>query len=420
MDHFSYNAEGRYCAEDVPLPRIADAVGTPFYCYSTATLLRHYQVFSASFAHAAPLVCFAVKANGSLAVLATLAQAGAGADVVSQGEILLARRAGVPASRIVFSGVGKTEAEMAFALEEGIFQFNVESEPELRALSAVASAKGATAAVAVRVNPDVASGTHAKIATGAKDTKFGVPMSEAPPLYALAAALPGIRVQGVSMHIGSQLTSLAPFAEAFSRLRMFVGTLRQAGHGIRTVDLGGGLGIPYHDEAPPLPEAYAQLVRREMDGIDAQLIFEPGRVLAGNAGILVTRVIYVKRTAGRKFIVVDAGMNDLIRPSLYEAHHDIVPVRKPEGGAAVEEADVVGPVCETGDIFAQARKLSLPAAGDLLAFRSAGAYGASMASTYNARLLPAEVMVRGSEFAVVKTRQSYEELFSRDRLPPWF
>lgn len=418
MDHFEYRG-GELHAEAVPFRKIADSLGTPFYCYSTATLTRHYNVLTQSLAPLPHRVCYAVKANGSLAVIRTLAKLGAGADVVSEGEIRLALAAGVPASKIVFSGVGKTASEMAYALEQGIFQFNLESEPELALLSEVAVSKGAKANIAVRINPDVVAGTHAKISTGQKESKFGISISRADAIYAQAATLPGIEVQGVSVHIGSQLVNLDPFVQAFVRVREFVGQLRGAGHNIRTVDLGGGLGIPYGSEEPPLPQAYAEVVKREMQGIGAELVFEPGRLLVGNAGVLVTRVIYVKHTEGKIFVIVDAGMNDLLRPTLYHAYHDIVYVRVPAGDAPTELVDVVGPVCETGDFFAEKRLLKLPRAGDLLAIRSAGAYGASMASTYNARLLVPEVMVNGDEFAVIRPRQTYEEMLAAQVLPPW-
>ncbi|MDE3059829.1 MAG: diaminopimelate decarboxylase [Pseudomonadota bacterium] len=416
MDHFHYK-NGVYHAEDVPLDRLAQDIGTPFYCYSTATLTRHYQVFSGHFPGAK--ICYAVKANGNLAILKTLAKLGSGADVVSEGEIRLALAAGVRAQDIVFSGVGKTAGEMAFALEKDIFQFNVESLPELELLSEVAIARKTKARIAVRVNPDVDPKTHAKIATGHKASKFGIGMDQAMAVYKRAAQLKGITVQGVSVHIGSQLTHLEPFAQAFARVRAFVGELRAQEIAIATLDLGGGLGIPYGKEELPLPDAYADIVRRETAGLNCQLIFEPGRVLAGNAGILVTRVVYVKENEGRFFVIVDAGMNDLIRPALYEAYHGIVPVIAPTGDAPTELVDVVGPVCETGDIFAEQRLLKVPKAGDLLAFRSAGAYGASMSSTYNARPLVAEVMVNGSQRAVVRRRQTYEELLARDQLPQW-
>lgn len=414
MDHFQYK-DGAYHAEDVSLAALAKEVGTPFYCYSAATFTRHYQVFAEHFPQAK--ICYAVKANGNLAVLRTLAKLGAGADVVSEGEIRLALAAGVKAENIVFSGVGKTKTEMAFALDKDIFQFNVESEPELDLLNDTARARNKRARIAIRINPDVDPGTHAKISTGRGETKFGVGMEDALPLYKKAAALPGIEVQGVSVHIGSQLTSLKPFKAAFAHVALFVRELSGQGIAVKTVDLGGGLGIPYGADQPPLPRAYADIVNEEMRGVDAQLIFEPGRVLAGNAGILVTRVLYVKESAGRTFVVVDAGMNDLLRPALYEAYHDIVPVAESKGAPVA--VDVVGPVCETSDIFAAQREMPLPKAGDLLAIRSAGAYGASMASTYNARPLVAEVMVKGKEWAVVRPRQSYEEMLGTNRLPEW-
>lgn len=418
MDYFHYK-NGQYHAEDVSITALAEAVGTPFYCYSTATLLRHYQVFAESLKALTPKICYAMKANDSLAVVATLARAGAGVDVVSQGEIMLALRAGVAAKDIVFSGVGKTAEEMAYALRAGIFQFNVESEPELLLLNEVALSLGARAPIAIRVNPDVEAGTHAKISTGQKESKFGIAMTESLPVYRLAASLPGIAVQGVSVHIGSQLTSLAPFAEAFARVRGFVELLRVQGIPITTVDLGGGLGVPYNEEMPPAPRDYAETVRAAMQGLGVQLVFEPGRLLVGNAGILVTRVIYVKRTPARNFVIVDAGMNDLIRPTLYDAYHEIIPVAEPATGAAREAVDVVGPVCETGDIFASNRSLHLPAAGDLLALRTAGAYGAVMACTYNARPLLAEVMVNGAQHALIRPRQTYEEMLASGRLPEW-
>lgn len=415
MDYFHYKG-GVYHAEDVPLDALAREVGTPFYCYSTATLKRHYQVFSGHFPGAK--ICYAVKANDNLAVVKTLAALGSGADVVSGGEIRIALAAGVAPQDIVFSGVGKTREEMAFALDKDIFQFNVESEPELMLLNEVALAKRKKARIAIRVNPDVDPKTHAKIATGHGDTKFGVAMEDALPLYRTAAGLPGIEVQGVSVHIGSQLTSLDPFASAFARVRAFIGELKGVGIALKAVDLGGGLGIPYGQDAPPLPEAYADIVRRETKDLGCQLIFEPGRVLVGNAGILVTRVIYVKQSGKRTFVIVDAGMNDLLRPALYDAYHDIVPVT--ETNAAPVAVDVVGPVCETSDIFAQGRTLPLPKAGDLLALRSAGAYGASMASTYNARPLVPEVLINEGKHAIVCLRQTYEELLGRHRLPDWF
>lgn len=415
MDHFHYK-DGIYHAEDVPLGEIAKAVGTPFYCYSAATLARHYTIFSGHFPGAK--ICYAVKANGNLAVLKTLANLGSGADVVSEGEIRLALAAGIKPGNIVFSGVGKTAQEMAYALGQNIFQFNVESAPELELLNEVAKAQGKKARVAVRVNPDVDPKTHAKISTGQKETKFGVSMSQAMSVYKLATTLSHIEVQGISVHIGSQLTKLEPFAQAFARVAAFVKELRAAGIAIKTLDLGGGLGIPYGQDEPPLPNAYAEIVKRETAGLDCQLMFEPGRVLVGNAGILVSRVIYIKKSETKTFVIVDAAMNDLIRPSLYDAYHDIVPVVA-ASDAPTELVDVVGPVCETGDVFAEQRLLKLPKPGELIVFRSAGAYGAAMAGTYNARPLVAEVMISGSQYAVVRPRQSYEELIKRDTLPEW-
>jgi len=415
MDHFTYK-NGVYHAEDIAIDRLAGQVGTPFYCYSTATLTRHYQVFAGYFPGAK--VCFAVKANGNVAVLKTLAKLGCGADVVSEGEIRLALAAGIAPANIVFSGVGKTAGEMAYALGLGIFQFNVESEPELALLNETALSKDTRAKIAIRVNPDVDPKTHAKISTGQKESKFGIPIALAIDLYKLAATLPGIEIQGVSVHIGSQLTNLQPFAQAFARIAAFVTELRAVGIAVKTLDLGGGLGIPYGQEEAPLPEAYAEIVKAETSHLGCQLMFEPGRVLVGNAGILVSRVIYIKKSGSRIFVIVDAAMNDLIRPTLYNAHHDIIPI-VPRDNAPTELADVVGPVCETGDIFAEQRLLKIPEPGDLIAFRSAGAYGAAMSSTYNARPLIAEVMVNGGQFAVVRPRQTYEELVGRDKIPEW-
>lgn len=416
MDHFHYE-NSVYHAEEVSLEKLANEVGTPFYCYSSATLARHYHIFSTHFPGAK--ICFAVKSNSNLAVLKTLAKMGAGADVVSEGEIRLALAAGIRPQDIVFSGVGKTAGEMAFALAQNIFQFNVESEAELELLNNVATQHNTRARIAVRINPDVDPATHAKISTGHGDTKFGVPMEQALPLYVKAAGLPGIEVQGVSVHIGSQLTTLEPFAAAFSRVRRFVQDLMAQGIAIKVVDLGGGLGIPYDDNAPPLPDAYAKIVQREVAGLECQLVFEPGRVLVGNAGVLVTRVIYVKKSGSRTFVIVDAAMNDLIRPALYGAFHDIIPLRQPLKDTPVETVDIVGPVCETGDIFAENRRMPLPQAGDLLVIRSAGAYGAVMSSTYNARLLVPEVMVQGKKHALIRRRQTYDELLAQSRLPDW-
>jgi diaminopimelate decarboxylase len=424
VDHFVYK-NGLLHAEDVPLDALARSIGTPFYCYSDATLVRHFRIFSDALKGMDPLICYAVKANDALAIIKTLAREGSGADVVSGGEVRRALAAGVPPEKIVFSGVGKTREEMAFALAQDIFQFNVESEAELQALSKTASMQRKRARIALRVNPDVGSGTHAKISTGHKESKFGVPIAEAPALYAKAGSLAGIEVQGVSVHIGSQLMRLAPFEGAFALLAELVRQLRAGGHAISTLDLGGGLGIPYTaKDAPPSPVAYADIVKKAVQGLGCRLIFEPGRVLVGNAGILVTQVIYIKKNGGRNIVIVDAGMNDLIRPTLYNAYHHIVPVKlgdghSREGGGDKEECDIVGPVCETGDIFAQGRPFHLPKAGDILAFRSAGAYGATMASTYNSRPLLAEAMVKGKDYAIIRPRQTYEELLSRDKLPGW-
>lgn len=420
MDHFNYH-QGILHAESVALPTLADTVGTPFYCYSHATLLRHYQVFCDGLAGLDIQVCYAVKANPNLAVLATLGNAGAGADVVSGGEIRRALAAGIAPAHIVFSGVGKTRDEMALALDHGIFQFNVESEPELLALNEVAVSKAVTAPIAIRINPDVDAGTHAKISTGRKENKFGVAIDAAPALYALAATLPGIAVQGVSMHIGSQLTRLDPFRAAYARAREFVAALRADGHRITVLDVGGGLGVPYEkiSAAPPLPLDYGAMVQEILGGLDCTLVFEPGRLIVANAGILVSRVIYVKESGERRFIILDAAMNDLLRPALYNAYHDIVPVNEPAANAPVMPADIVGPVCETGDTFAEQRPLPPLAAGNLVAFRTAGAYGAAMSGTYNSRLLTPEVMVKGSDHAVIRARPTYEELLGMDAVPEW-
>lgn len=406
------------------MPEIARAVGTPFYCYSTATLARHFRVFNEAFADLPHLVCYAMKANSNQAVLATLARLGAGADVVSEGELRRALAAGIPADRIMFSGVGKTARELSFALEAGIHCFNVESEPELEHLSALAAGKGVIAPVSLRINPDVDARTHEKISTGRKENKFGIPFARAREVYARAAALPGIRITGIDMHIGSQITDLQPFDDAFSLLADLVIALRADGHGIDHVDLGGGLGIPYRDDeaAPPLPSAYADIVRKHMNAIGCTVVFEPGRLIVGNAGILVTEVLYVKEGEGRTFVIVDAAMNDLIRPTLYEAYHRIGPVEESEAsetGAVEIVCDVVGPVCETGDYLARARPMKKPAAGDLLAVYSAGAYGAVQAGTYNSRLLVPEVLVNGSDFAVIRPRGTYEDLIGLDRVPDW-
>ncbi len=420
MDHFLYR-DGELHAEDVSLRDIAQAVGTPFYCYSTATLTRHYQLFAEALAPLPHLVCFAVKANSNVAVLKHLGDLGAGMDVVSLGEYLRARAAGVPGERIVFSGVGKTRAEMRAALEGGIRQFNVESEPELEALSEVADSLVATAPITLRVNPDVDARTHEKIATGRKEDKFGVPLARAREIYARAARLPGLRVVGIDMHIGSQLTDLAPFEAAYTRMADLTRLLRADGHEIERLDLGGGLGIPYtrSNEAPPLPTDYGAMVRRVLGDLDCEIEIEPGRLIAGNAGVLVAQVIYRKEGEGRDFLILDAAMNDLIRPAMYGAHHDIVPLTEPEPGVALAPVDIVGPVCETGDTFARQRPMPPLAAGDLVAFRSAGAYGAVMASEYNTRPLIPEVLVKGDHFAVIRARPTFDEILARDTLPPW-
>ena len=421
MRHFEYR-NGVLHAENVDLRAIAREVGTPFYCYSRATLTRHYQVFSQAFAGLDAMVCFAMKANSNQAVLKTFAALGAGMDVVSEGELRRALAAGVPGARITFSGVGKTKREIELALDAKIFCFNVESEPELEAISAIASARGTRAHVSLRVNPDVDAKTHAKISTGKSENKFGIPISRARAVYAHAAALPGIHVSGVDMHIGSQITNLQPFDDAFALLADFVQQLRADGHTIDHIDLGGGLGIPYRatdDPAAYHPDRYAEIVRRHAGKLGCKLVFEPGRLLVGNAGILVTEVVYVKHRHRKNFVIVDAAMNDLIRPTLYEAHHDIMPVTQAKAGARMIKADVVGPVCETGDYLAQARDMAEPAAGDLIAVMSAGAYGAVQAGTYNSRLLVPEVLVDGDRFAVVRPRGTFEELIGLDRVPDW-
>ena len=420
MHHFTYR-DGVLHAEAVNLHRLADEVGTPFYCYSTATLTRHYRVFAGAFADADALVCYAMKANSNQAVIKTLAGLGAGADVVSGGELKRARAAGIPPEKIMFSGVGKTADELALALDENIFCINVESEPELQLLSQIASAKGRAAHVSVRVNPDIDAKTHHKIATGKAENKFGIPISRAREVYAEAARLPGIAVAGVDMHIGSQITDLDPFGNAFALLAEFVRTLRTDGHTISHIDLGGGLGIPYRDdnEPPPHPEAYAEVVKQATRDLGCKLIFEPGRLIVGNAGILVTRVLFVKHGEAKNFIVIDAGMNDLIRPTLYDAHHEIWPVDEPERAARRVRADVVGPVCESGDFLAKDRELTESAPGALMAVMSAGAYGAVQAGTYNTRPLVPEVLVTGADWAVVRPRVTTEQLIALDRLPDW-
>jgi diaminopimelate decarboxylase len=421
MHHFAYRG-GVLHAEDVSLASLAAEVGTPFYCYATATLERHYRVLQEAFAGLDVLICYALKANSNQAVIATLGRLGAGMDVVSEGELRRALAAGVPADRIIFAGVGKTREEMAVALKEGILGFNVESEPELEALSEVAAGLGCIARMALRINPDVDAKTHAKISTGKAENKFGVPYGDALRLYGRAAELPGIQVAGIHMHIGSQITDLAPFRHAFTLMRDLVVELRRAGHAIEHVDLGGGLGVPYRSGAndiSPSPKAYADMVHETLGGLGLKLVLEPGRVIVANAGVLVTRAIYIKRGRDKVFTVVDAAMNDLIRPTLYEAEHEIWPVREAAAQAPSVLQDVVGPVCETGDYLAQGRMLPPCAAGDLLAIMSAGAYGAAMSSTYNSRLLVPEVLVDGADWAVVRPRPTYADLIGLDRVPGW-
>jgi diaminopimelate decarboxylase len=420
VNHFHY-IDGVLHAENVSIPEIAEAVGTPFYLYSTATLERHYKVFAAAFADVDTMVCYAMKANSNQAVLKTLGRLGAGVDVVSGGELRRALAAGIPASRIMFSGVGKTVQEMDLALEAGIYCFNVESEPELEVLNLRAVKSGRKAHVSFRINPDVDAGTHAKISTGKKENKFGIAYERARQIYAHAATLPGIEVTGIDMHIGSQITELQPFEDAFRLLRELVETLRADGHHIHHVDIGGGLGIPYKDDntPPPLPDAYAATVKRQLRSLDCKIVTEPGRLIVGNAGILVTEVLYVKDGGEKTFVIVDAAMNDLIRPTLYEAYHSIRPVVTPAADADRIRGDVVGPVCETGDYLALDREMASPEPGDLLAVGSAGAYGAVQAGTYNSRLLIPEVLARGSEFHVIRPRGTYEELIALDSLPAW-
>jgi diaminopimelate decarboxylase len=420
MHHFAYR-DGVLHADAVKLDTLAATVGTPFYCYSTTTLTRHYEVFAGAFADVSALVCYAMKANSNQAVVRTLAKLGAGADVVSGGELKRARAAGIAADKIVFSGIGKTASELALAVDEDILCVNVESEPELELLSSIATSKSRTAHVSVRVNPDIDARTHHKIATGRAEDKFGIPISRAREFYTRAAKLKGLKVAGVDMHIGSQITELDPFGNAFALLAEFVRVLRSDGHTISHVDLGGGLGIPYSDdnEPPPHPEAYAEVVKRATSGLDCRLIFEPGRLLVGNAGVLVTRVLFVKRGEVKNFIVVDAAMNDLIRPTLYDAHHEIWPVVQQSLSARRVCADVVGPVCESGDFLAINRNMVEPANGALLAVMSAGAYGAVQAGTYNTRALVPEVLVKGAEWALVRPRLEVDQLIALDRMPDW-
>jgi diaminopimelate decarboxylase len=420
MNHFDYR-NGVLHAEAVNLIELAEAVGTPFYCYSTATLERHYRVFSEAFADEKALVCYAMKANSNQSGLRTLAKLGAGADVVSGGELKRALAAGIAPGKILFSGVGKTEAELRAALSADILCINVESEPELELLSKIAAETGRTARISVRVNPDVDAGTHAKISTGKSENKFGIPLARAREVYARAAKLPGIQVTGTDVHIGSQITDLSRMETAFRILSEFVQTLRADGHTISHVDFGGGLGIPYemNRAAPPAPDAYAAMVKRVAHNLGCTLMFEPGRMIVGNAGILVTRVIYVKHGDAKNFVIIDAAMNDLIRPTLYEAHHDILPVVQADEDARTITADVVGPVCESGDYLALDRRLAIPKAGDLLAIMTAGAYGAVQASTYNTRALVPEVLVKDDQYAVVRPRIDADALIAMDKPAPW-
>ncbi|MDA0652817.1 MAG: diaminopimelate decarboxylase [Proteobacteria bacterium] len=418
MNHFEYR-NGQLFAEDVAVSDIAAAVGTPFYCYSTATLTRHYQVLANALATVGARICYAVKANSNLAVIRTLAQLGAGADVVSEGELRRAIAAGIAPENVVFSGVGKTRGEMDYALSVGVGQFNVESESELETLSQVASARGVDAVVALRVNPDVDANTHDKISTGRKDHKFGIDIDIAPVLYARASRLPHIRALGIAVHIGSQLTSLDPFRAAFNRVAVLTRELRAAGLTVERLDLGGGLGITYRDEVPPHPDDYAAVIAETTAGLNVDITVEPGRLLVGNAGILVTAVILDKITATKRFVIVDAAMNDFIRPTLYNADHRVTPVRTGPAATVLNKADVVGPVCETGDVLARNAALPDLSPNDLLAIESAGAYGAAMSSNYNSRLLIAEVLVKDDKFCVIRPRPSYDALLSLDQMPEW-
>jgi diaminopimelate decarboxylase len=421
VNHFDYR-DGVLHAEDVALPDIAEAVGTPFYCYSTATLTRHFNVFRKAFEELDSLVCYALKANSNQAVLTTLAKLGAGADVVSEGELRRALAAGIPPEKIVFSGVGKTAREMDFALSAGILCFNVESEPELELLSERAVATAKVAPVSLRINPDVDAKTHKKISTGRAENKFGIPWQRARQVYGRAAKLPGIRVTGIDTHIGSQITDLQPFDDAFALLVELVGTLKADGHAIEHIDLGGGLGIPYRTDnsPPPLPDAYSAIVKKHVGKLGLKVMFEPGRLIVGNAGILVSQVIFVKEGDAKNFLIVDAAMNDLIRPTLYDAFHDIRPVVRQPANAPRMTSDIVGPVCETGDYLGHDRDLPRLKAGDLIAVMTAGAYGAVQAGTYNTRLLVPEVLVKGDAFHVVRPRPSYDDLIGMDSVPDWF
>jgi diaminopimelate decarboxylase len=420
MDHFLYK-NGALYAEDVPVAEIAAAVGTPFYVYSTATLLRHFKLFDDALDGMEHLVCYAMKAASNQAILKTLGDAGAGMDVVSGGEYMRAKAAGVPGDRIVFSGVGKTADEIRLALTGGIRQFNVESEPEMQVLNAVALELGVTAPITIRVNPDVDAKTHAKIATGKSENKFGIPISRANEVYAMAASLKGLEVIGIDVHIGSQLTDLEPFELAYQKVAELTEELRAQGHNIKRLDLGGGLGIPYErsNAAPPLPSDYGALVKRTLGHLGCEIEIEPGRLIAGNAGLMVSEVIYVKEGEDREFLIIDGAMNDLIRPAMYEAHHDIISVVEPAAGIEMAKYDIVGPVCESGDTFAKHRTMPPMKSGELVAFRSAGAYGAVMASEYNSRPLIPEVLVHGDQFAVIRRRPTFDEMINRDTIPEW-
>jgi diaminopimelate decarboxylase len=420
MDHFLYR-DGTLFAEDVPVRDIAAEVGSPFYVYSTATLQRHFRLFDEALEGMDHLVCYAMKAASNQAILKTLAQVGAGMDVVSMGEYLRAKAAGVTGDKIVFSGVGKTEEEIRVALEGGIRQFNVESEPEMEVINHVALSLGTIAPITVRVNPDVDAKTHAKIATGKSENKFGIPISRASAVYARAASLPGLDVVGIDVHIGSQLTDLEPFRLAYQKVAELTEQLRDEGHNIRRLDLGGGLGIPYtrSNDAPPLPVEYGRLIKETLGHLGCEIEIEPGRLIAGNAGLMVSKVIFVKSGEDRDFLIIDGAMNDLIRPAMYEAHHDIIAVSEPEPGIEPQPYDIVGPVCESGDTFAKQRNMPPLNAGDLIAFRSAGAYGAVMSSEYNSRPLIPEVLVNGDQFAVIRRRPTFDEMINRDTIPEW-
>ncbi|MCW8914405.1 MAG: diaminopimelate decarboxylase [Magnetovibrio sp.] len=421
MDHFTYK-NGHLFAEDVALSEIAENVGTPFYAYSTATLTRHYNVFADALNELNALICFAVKANSNQAVIKTLANLGAGADVVSGGELMRALKAGIPAHKIVFSGVGKTDDEIQLALSSGIKQINVESEPELDRINLVATDMGTVANVTLRVNPDVDAKTHEKISTGKLENKFGIEWTRVGDVYQRATDMAGVNIRGLSMHIGSQLLDLQPFHDAYTRAADMVAELRNAGLSVEVLDIGGGLGIPYFEDnetEAPTPEAYAQVVRETLSDVGVELVLEPGRMIAGNSGILVSRVIYVKEGSTRTFLIADAGMNDLIRPTLYSAFHKIIPEKEPAQDAELIDVDVVGPICETGDTFAKGRKMAKVEAGDLLVMRTAGAYGAVQSNTYNTRALIPEVMVNGDKYVIVRERVCIDDIIALDRVPDW-